>query len=316
MNSKLEWEAFRVSEPSRDPKSYNVDCTPFDTVFHICHVKDACRIFEDGKIRPSLDSDEIRLRNSRTCVSWFSPNTWAAGSVFGNISFEFDWRKLVQGRKLFWVEGINYRSPRVYRILATDKRISPRELGAYEPTRKTGPIYYDSGKDIWYRNGNFNGEFLVDGDLGLEDCVRVTFVDHHGKKCTRKPCECLGQKGVVAGGRLLATLIGNRVDCGKNLFLDSDKSTKALHEGAVEVLKYLLTRVLVHPGGKGTIKASSSTAQYLATAIFARAGQGGKDGLKKLCGLFIDRDELRIALANRIQRHFRIRSACQLEELF
>jgi hypothetical protein len=315
MNSKLEWEPFRVGEPSRDPKLCNVDCTPFDTVFHICHVKDAYRILEDGKIRSSLVWDESRLKNSRTCVSWVSPNTWAQGSIYGNICFEFPWPKLVDQRNLFWVEGIQHYNPPAYRILVTDKGKHLPKLQAYDPTRRRGPVYHDAATDTWYRNGEFTGEFLVDGDLSLEDCRRLSFVNHHEKRCKRKPCGYIGEPGKVAGARLLAMLMGNRVDCGKNLFLDSDNSRNVLHEGAVEALKYLLARVLVHPGRSGVIKASSSSAKYLATAIFARAGRGGKDGLRKLCGLFVDRDELRIALGNRIRRHFRMRSVCQLEKL-
>ena len=96
MNSKSEWVAFQVGEPSRDPKRWNVNCTPIDVVYHTCHVADAYRIFEDGKIRSSLVCDESKLKNTRTCVSWVSPNTWAGGSIYGNISFEFPWRTLVR----------------------------------------------------------------------------------------------------------------------------------------------------------------------------------------------------------------------------
>lgn len=316
MNSKVECNAFQVGKPSRDPKSWSVDCTPFDTVFHICHVRDGYRIFEDGKIRSSLVWDESRLKNSRTCVSWVSPNTWFQGSIYGNICFEFPWSKLVDGRNLFWVEGIQHYNPPAYRILVTNKRKLSPKLQAYDPTRRRGPVYHDAATDTWYRNGDFTGELLIDCDLSLQDCRRLSFVNHHKERCKRKPCTDIGEPGKIAGARLLAKLIGNGVACGRNLFLDSDNSRNVLHEEAVQALKYLLTRVLVHPGGRGVIKASNSTAQYLATAIFAGAGRGGTDGLRKLCGLFVDRNELRIALGKRIQRHFRMRSMSQLKELF
>ncbi len=315
MNLKPEWGAFRVGEPSGDPKWCNVDCTPFDAVFHICHVRDAYRIFEDGKIRSSLVWDESRLKNSRTCVSWVSPNTWAPGSIYGNIGFEFDWRRLVDQRKLFWVEGIRHYNPPAYRILVTNKEEPLPKLRVYDPTRRAGPIFHDPERDTWYRNGEFTGEFLVDGDLSLEDCSRVRFVNHHETRCKRKACGDLGKAGKVAGARILATLMGNRVNRGKNLFLDRDNARKVLHEETVGALKHLLARVLIHPGGRGVIKASNSTAPYLATAIFARAGRGGEKGLKKLCGLFVDRHELRVSVVNRIRRHFAVKSVDELEEL-
>lgn len=314
MNVKREWAAFRVGEPSGEPNWCNDDCMPFDKVFHICHVRDAYRIFEDGKVRSSLVWDESRLKNSRTCVSWVSPNTWAPGSIYGNICFDFDWRRLVDQRKLFWVEGIRHYNPPAYRILVTNKGGPLPKLPVYDPTRRTGPIYHYPETDTWYRNGKFTGEFLVDGDLSLEDCSRVSFVDHHGTKCKRKPCGDLGKAGKVAGARLLATLMGNRVNCGKILFLDRDNTRKMLHKETVEALKYLLARVLIHPGGRGVIKARNPTAPYLTTAIFARAGRGGENGLRKLCGLFVDQNELRVAIVNRIRRHFAIRSVDELDE--
>jgi hypothetical protein len=90
---------------------------------------------------------------------------------------------------------------------------------------------------------------------------------------------------------------------------------KTLHNATVDGLEYLLKKVLRHPGHRGFVKASDTTAPYLATAIFARAGRGGENGLKRLCGLFANKQELRVALVNRIRQHFRLRSALALEEL-
>jgi hypothetical protein len=61
---------YSVGEPSTKPNWTNQDCAPFDTVYHICHVKDAFRYLEDGTIKSSLVWDESRLRNTRACVSW------------------------------------------------------------------------------------------------------------------------------------------------------------------------------------------------------------------------------------------------------
>jgi hypothetical protein len=314
MSAKREWAPYVVGSPSTRPNRVNDDCSPFESVFHVCHVKDAYRIFEDGKIRSSLVWDESRLKNTRTCVSWVSPNTWAAGSIYGNICFEFDWRELVQGKRFFWVEAITYYNPPAYRVLVSTNLPKTR-LQEFDPTRRSLPLFYDSGRDIWYRNGKFTGEFLVDGDLGLASCKRVSFVKHNESICKRKACEYVGQDGAVAGARLLAMLLGNRLANGRDLFLAAEGKMKTLDNDAVNGFEYLLRKVFRHPGQRGFVKASDATAPYLATAIFARAGRGGKNGLKRLCGLFTNEQELRIAVVNRIRQHFRLRSVLALEEL-
>jgi len=213
------------------------------------------------------------------------------------------------------VEGVDYYSPPAYRILVTDKEKPLGKLQAYEPRRRTGPVYYDPGKDTWYRNGRFNGEFLVDSDLSLEDCARVAFVDHHETICKRKPCVYLGQKGNVAGAQLLAMLIGNRMCNGRSLFLVRRKRPKVFHEDTENALSYLVRRILRHPNHRGLITAKNPVAQYLATALFARAGVGGERGLARLCGIFVDKHELRTALVRRVTRHFGLKSCPQLQDL-
>ena len=315
MKAESEWAKYKVGMPSNNANWSNDDCRPFDTVSHVCHVKDAYRIFEDGKIRSSLVWDESRLKNSRTCVAWVSPNTWAPGSIFGNISFEFEWGKLVEQKTLFWVEAIDYYRPPAYRILVTDREKPLGKLQAYDPTRRTGPVYYDSGTDTWYRNGDFNGEFLIDSDLSLKDCTRVTFVDHHETKCKRKGCVYLGQKGKVAGARLLGMLIGNRIRNGRSLFLEPGKRPKVLHYSTESALSHLIRQIMRHPGHPGLITSRSSVAQYLATALFARAGIGGEKGLRRLCGLFGNEHELRTVVVRRVAQHFGLSTFGQLEDL-
>ena len=252
MSAKGEWARYAVGSPSTRPNWTNDDCCPFESVFHVCHVKDAYRIFEDGKIRSSLVWDESRLKNTRTCVSWVSPNTWAAGSIYGNICFEFDWQELAQGKRFFWVEAITYYNPPAYRVLVSGNSPKTR-LQEFDPTRRSRPLFYDCGRDIWYRNGKFTGEFLVDGDLEFVSCKRVSFVKHNESKCKRKPCEYAGQDGALAGARLLAMLLGNRVTKGRNLFLATEGKTMTLHNDAVDGFEYLLKKVLRHPGQRGFV---------------------------------------------------------------
>src|SRR5882672_4970637 len=119
------------------------DCRPFGTVFYICHVEDAYRIFEDGRIRSSLVWDKSKLRNTRTCVSWASANTWAGGSIYGNIRFDFDWAELIEGKQFYWVEAIKYQ-PHAFRILVSENDHSPAGLARYDAESGDGPLFYNA----------------------------------------------------------------------------------------------------------------------------------------------------------------------------
>src|SRR5260370_16025470 len=119
-HARPKWLRYKVGRPSIRANWTNPDCTPLETVYHISHIEDAYRIFEDGRIRSSLVWDESKLRNTRTCVSWLSPNVWASGSIYGNITFAFDWKDLVRDKHLFWVEAMTRYNPHAYRILVTE----------------------------------------------------------------------------------------------------------------------------------------------------------------------------------------------------
>ena len=310
MRIKPEWTHLKVGEPSTRPDWVNVDCSPLETVYHICHVREAFRVFEDGKLRSSLVSDQGRLKEGRTCVVWVSPNRWAAGSMFGNIRFVFDWRKLVQDRHLFWVGAVQHYSITAFRILVTDKREPLLRLPAYDPARKSGPLYHNIGTDKWYWNGDLTGQFMIDANLDLDECSWVSFVDHNADKCKTHSTGCadLGKKAVPAGATLLAALVGNRIPNGKNLFCEPRKRPKRFHREARKAWNHLIGDVLIRGDGKGSVKSSDPVAPYLATAIFARAGRGGEKGLKRLCALFRDDFELRAALLQRARSHFGLTS--------
>lgn len=205
-----EWERYSVGKPSTRTNRTNPDCRPFETVHHICHVSDAYRLFEDRRIRSSLVWDESKLKNTRTCVAWLSPNLWANGSLYGNIRFDFDWKDLIFRKKFYWVEAMSYR-PAAYRILITDKKPS-LDLERYHPEEGNGPLYYNPKNDMWYCNGEYTGEFMLDEDLWLPECKKVGFEHHHDRICRKDGSACseLGQERYEAGANLLSRLIGQQ----------------------------------------------------------------------------------------------------------
>lgn len=91
------WSAYGIDQDSATAEE-------FKYVYHVAHLEDAIRIIEDGVIRASLVFDDSILKNTRTCVSWVSPNTWSPGSIYGNVAFAFRWKDIVKGKRIYWVE--------------------------------------------------------------------------------------------------------------------------------------------------------------------------------------------------------------------
>src|SRR5689334_424834 len=110
-----EWERFR----------FNLDLERHElsTVRHIAHVPAARRIIEDGRIRAGLVYDESRLNKSRISVAWVSANSWALGSIYGTVEFQFSWADIVAGQNIYWVEAMAYRPP-AFRLLLSKRTIS------------------------------------------------------------------------------------------------------------------------------------------------------------------------------------------------
>ncbi len=309
--TRPEWSAYQVGKASSNPRWTNQDCEPFDMVYHICHVHDALRVFEDGRIRSSLVWDESRLRNTRTCVSWVSPNLWFSGSIYGNVRFDFEWRELIKGKWFYWVEAITRYNPPAYRILISASDQSELGLKRYDPTRRDGPLFHDPKTNMWYRNGNYTGEILVDTDLWLADSKKIGFWDHHVTICknARSQCRDLGKRRYEAGAELIARLVGHNILEPKELFLDTSGKRKRLHEEAGQAWAHLRKAFKVSKSSRGRIAHHDPAAMYLVTAILDRFGLGRPKGTARLCNLFRNAEELTLALTNRMIRAFDLNSA-------
>jgi len=293
-----EWESYSVGEPSSNPRWTNTDCCPLDTVHHICHVSDAYRIFEDGRIRSSLVWDESKLRNTRTCVAWLSPNTWVQGSIYGNIRFDFDWRDLIEGKQFYWVEAVTRYRPPAYRILITSDEPTIK-LNRYSPKRGNGPLYYDSANDQWYCNREYSGEFLLDEDLWLPECKLVGFEDHHAQICKnrdRVDCGQRGREGYQAGAELLSRLIGQQVVSPKRRSRRLFLADGVFHEEAAQAWKHIV-RSFRKVKATGRLTHKDSAARYIVNAMLDRFGKGRN--LQHLGALFRSSEELELTLRRR-----------------
>lgn len=260
-------------------------------------------MLEDGKIRSSLIWDESCLNNTRTCVAWLSPNYWSNGSRYGNIMFRFDWRQLIEGKKFFWVEAIEKYRPPAFRILITEKdTFAPLEPYAVE--EYGGPLFHDHESDIWYWNGQLTGEFMIDQDLPLRDCIGIQFCNHHRSMCGKEGSSCgdLGQVGPEAGLRLLALAVGtgvvNHLSRQRELFMENGRLETSAR----------LSRSILRSQRKcsvsGQVTASNKEALPLASAVLERIGRG-QDPCR-LASLFKTVDDLELALRKRMAKAFGI----------
>jgi hypothetical protein len=306
--ARHEWSRYKVGSPSARPNWTNADCSPLDAVYHICHVDEAFRDFEDGRIWASLVRDESRLRKTRACVSWVSSNLWAAGSIYGNIRFEFDWDELIEGKRFYWVEDMRMYSPPAYRILVTAADRSEIGLTRYIPEKGEGPLFHDVKSGIWYRNGKFNGEFMIEGELPLGNCRMVGFEDHHAK-CRRLECADRSKKGVDSGAELLARLAAHNIRRWVKLFRDPDAHDRLLHIEAQLAWARMRKSLKMEPDSGGALTHDHPAASPIVSAILDRYGWSRPNGRAQLCNLFKNTEELRLALTERMVRALGLPSA-------
>jgi hypothetical protein len=304
MSKTREWNKYAVGEPSKRSNWTNSDCCPLETVHHICHLNDAFRMLEDGKIRSSLIWDESRLNNTRTCVSWLSPNHWPNGSLYGNVEFHFKWRDLVEGKNFFWVEAIEKYNPTAFRILITDED-AVGDLEPYPVKDGDGPVFFDRGADKWFWNGDLTGEFMFDEDIPLRLSTSVGFCKHHPSICRKDGASCpdLDLRGDVAGERLIAKSIAHRAIRSssrmRKLFMSGDE----LNDDVERCVKNLLYRISKAPTD-GKIRVGDAAALPLATAILDRLSR--ESSLDALTELFLDSSELELAVRKRMSKTFEI----------
>jgi hypothetical protein len=190
-DSEEEWEAYacRIPRPGERSSFDRWVCWTLTEVFHVAHVADACRIIEDGRIKAGLIGDESRLRRSRTSVSWLSANYWAPGSMYGTVEFTFRWEDIIAERHVYWVEAMRDYRPPAYRFLITDRDLSASNLiQPYDPETTRGPLRLRDG--IWYWNGKYTSEFMVDADLPLRRCVEIKTITHRRDLCRLHPSRC------------------------------------------------------------------------------------------------------------------------------
>jgi hypothetical protein len=207
------WTPYSVGEPSTRKNWVNPDCQRLSVVSHVTHVNNALEVLRAGSIKPQLIYDKSRLNTRRVLVVWLSPNDWsgAGGFRYGNIAFDFDWEKLIEDKRFYWIGAMKY-TPMACRILITEKD-RDEKLMPYLPGNGDGPWRVDEKHEKHYWNGNHCLEFMLEGEIPLSSVSELRFVKHHKLRCSISSGSCpdRGHDGGHAAARLLAGACDRRL---------------------------------------------------------------------------------------------------------
>lgn len=301
-----EWDSYACEIPK--PVGFTAKpCSKLTEVHHVIHVPGARRILEDGRIRAGLVYDESRLNRSRLCVAWLSANTWAYGSIYGNVQFTFDWLDIIKGRQVYWVEAMTEYNPSAYRLLLTDRDLAKsKHVQVYDPATDDGPLKRKGS--TWYWNGEYTSEFMVEADLLLNLCREVSFIRHHDTICRRNGSSCPDRKASPAkiGGRVMAFILGNAIHGADEALLPADPRfhpDRLSFDGETSV-----TGIWKALGSKpghftGGIKKPASR-QALLRGALALHGSDQDKGAKSLVALLAAQDIFEKALCKVVAEHF------------
>jgi hypothetical protein len=271
------------------------------TVRHIAHVLSARRIVEDGRIKAGLVYDESRLNKSRINVAWVSANTWALGSIYGTVEFQFTWLALVAGQKIYWVEAKMNYSPPAYRLLLSKRDISGGTR--YDPAKDEGPLRLKDGKYYW--NAGYTSEFMVEDDLSLDRCIGINFVTHHRDYCRPLGTKCQERQQKPSpqrtGGRLLSFVFAN----GQHILDEQFKSKEPLEistrlDTAYGGLEQSLSSEVQFAGAIST----DDQCQHVVRGSLALYGADQIDEARNLLSLMSSKNHFTTALKAIVRSHF------------
>lgn len=210
------WAPYAVGNPSTRTNWNEPACTPFTSISHVTHIENAISILRLGKVLPQLVYDESILNDDRILVNWLSPNYWSPGFRYGNVMFSFDFKALIAGMRIYWVETMSAYNPTALRLLITGQdRSSDDRLMPYNPEDRTGPWWYDRGSETHFRNGNYTLEFMLEDELELGAAQTVSLVNHHNDFCCMDYAKCpdKGMNSTRAGSIFGAGVVIHGIDC-------------------------------------------------------------------------------------------------------
>jgi hypothetical protein len=299
-----EWEAYACRIPAAGDSQFDQRvCSTLSEVYHVAHVPDACRIIEDKRIKAGLIGDESRLRRTRTSVCWLSANYWTPGSIYGAIQFTFRWEDIIRNKEVHWVEVMDYPNP-AYRFLITDRDLSGAAslLRPYDPATARGPLRLRDG--IWYWNGKYTSEFMLDADLPLRRCLEISAIRHRSDRCRLYASNCTDANRSTwsNGAQTLAYVIARDLTHARHCFVRRASSGQREPGSAVrDTLGFLLDELMPEePHGPITSRGRSDAVMKGAMLLY---GSGQFDDAREVARTLESRVIARTALERHARRY-------------
>lgn len=310
-----EWSPYGITFP-KGAKSPSAGGQILETIYHVAHVSGAHRILEDGHLKAGLVHDKSKLNKSRIAVTWLSANTWAYGSLYGNVQFSLSWADLIAKKRFYWVEAMPTYSPPAYRILITDRDLSQSKyVQAYDPISDKGPLRKRGA--AWYWNGDYTSEFMIERDILLDECTGFDFITHHDRFCSLhgSGCKFLGSEPHRAGGRVLAFILGNALHSIDHLLkkpscYDPDRELSDAVDTGISGIMRALAAKDDRFGGAMRLESSRKAALRGALSLY---GSGQIPAARELVSLLKSKNIFKMGLTEIVNEHFDI-SGWTIEE--
>ncbi|MEO5370758.1 MAG: hypothetical protein H7833_11875 [Magnetococcus sp. DMHC-1] len=295
---------FNFADPGEDGSAWEV----IESTYHITHINDARKILEDGKIFSRIVYDESKMNKSRCRVVWTSPHIWADGSIYGNVRFHFNFKKVSENKKLYFVEMVESNGQYIFRYLLTGETPLP-EICAIKYNDIRGSVRFFGGKYHYYskkirindqNNKSCVTEIMIQSDFSLDEIVGFDFVDHHNNFCRGTRPECKNEERfnrIDACKIIIPFIFGSGIKSVNRLILDEMQKSVTYHR--FHVKDFFIK------SDSCRFNFKDEEVKYLLMASLLAKGMGKEDLFKELISIISCEESryLRI-LSNILSDHF------------
>ena len=220
--------------------------------------------------------------------------------MYGTVRFTYDWNTILANRKMYWVESLDWFRWPAFRFLLTENDPPKhKKIKFYDPQENKGPVRSKRGS--WYYRSDRTSHFLVEGDISIDQCTNIDFVDHVDGKCLRYGDYC-SEKGRLAqqtNPRMMAYILGRSIHSADS-FLSPEKA-KSLGDFGI---RHLVTELKEGDWKfRGTVSKRNRTEALLRGALLLYEA-GFDEAAKVVLSQFSNNKVFRKALRKLVGKHF------------
>jgi hypothetical protein len=295
---KKPWSPYAVKKSEKADIS-SKKCRQMNTIQHTTHIDSAIEILKHGRITKSRIYNHSILEERKVQVAWITANYWRNGSRYGNVAFQFNTSKFMDGKNFFWA-GVNSDPKNAICQILVSSRDYSSYMTPYDPVVDNGPWWHDEDSNKHYFNENVVLEFMMDRDLWLKDASGINFINHHEKMCSlyeENPSNC---KHINTYADEACTEFLRKVGSA-GLSLGKRKHLWPIEDSVASVFSHGLARFLNSPirkvSYKGKEPLGKKLAGSLARAVLHAIVIDKEDEAKRIIRLFRSEEELAEAFA-------------------